>query len=149
MSDVPAKIDPTVFADRLRDRIRSTLGDLIPEEQWNALMRAEVDRFFNEKREGSGYHERRYPSDFAAIVQEAIGQHVRERVKAYLDNDPEWKKKWDGHDFTGIPAKLEEMIEKNLPVLLRECVGLFFTGFAAHAAMNANMQIDQRLRERL
>lgn len=145
MTDVPARIDPSAFADRLRDRIRSTLGDLIPEEQWNVLMKAETERFFNPRREGQGYYERSTPSDFTTIVQAALGEHVRERVKKYLETDPEWQKQWDGQNVAGIPKKLDEMIERNLPVLMRECVGLFFTGFAAHASMNAQMQIDQRL----
>lgn len=140
------KIDPSVFADRLRDRIRATLGDLIPEDAWDTLMKAEMDRFFNARREGSGFYERSIPSDFTAIVQEMFAQHVRERVKNFLANDPSWQRRWDGAGDAIIPTALEAMIERNLPVLMRECVGAFFSGFAACAATSAVMQIEQRMR---
>lgn len=146
-SAVPAKFDNASLADKLRERIRSTLGELISDEQWTAMMRAEVDRFLKPRVEGSGYHQRTTPSDFQAIAESVIGENVRARMKKHLEESPEWQSRWDPKGGPeNLPKRLEEMVERNLPVLMRECVGQLFAGLSQKATFDSLQAIEQRLR---
>jgi hypothetical protein len=144
--NVPAVSNASQFGDRLRERIRNTLGDLIPDDQWDMLLAAEMKRFFEPRVEGNpGYHQQRIPSDFTTIVQEEFAKWARTKIVAYLETDPGWQTKWGG---TGgeLPTKLDEMIERNLPILMRECVASFFVGIAGRAQVSALHAIEQRMR---
>jgi len=121
MADV-MKIEPAQFVDKLRERIRSSLGELIPEEQWNAMLRAEIERFFAERVERGYYSgsERRIPSDFTFVAQETLAAEARKRIGAYFERDA-WAQRWEGGN-ADIPARLEQLVQENLPGLMRECV---------------------------
>lgn len=149
-TSVPAKLDSASLADKLRDRIRSSLGELIPEEQWTALMRAEVDRFLKPRVEGQpGYYQREVPSDFHTIATQVIGEEVRARLKKHLEESPEWKARWSADGgLDCLPKRLEEMIERNLPVLMRECVVNLIAGIAQKSTMDSVMAIEARVQGR-
>lgn len=144
--NLPAVVDPSQFADRLRERIRNTIGDLIPDEQWDKLLASEMERFFKPQTQGSGYYDQRtLPSDFSRIVQEEFGKWAKAKMQTHLESDPGWQSKWTG-EGAELPKKLEEMIERNLPVLMRECVASMFVGLAGRAQMSALQAIEQRMR---
>ena len=48
MSEI-AKFDQANLMQNVRDRIKATFVGLIPDEEWDALVRKEVDAFLNEK----------------------------------------------------------------------------------------------------
>lgn len=138
--NLPVKLEPTQFVDKLRERIKGTLGELIPDDQWDAMMKSEVDRFFNSRVEGRDYNRREIPSGFTEIVQAEIGSYVKVRVQKYLAEDPGWEQKWGT-----IPPKLDKMIEDNLPILMREMVAAFFGSLASMTSMSTVSAIEARM----
>lgn len=146
---MPVKFDPASLSDRLRERIRSSLADLIPPEQWDAMMKAEIDRFFNARLVGATYDKQLVSSDFEAIVLDAVRADARERVKQYLTTDPGWQSRWDSKDNVGLlPEKLEALLRDNAHTILRECAVEFFTYFGRDVAGRAVHAIGQQIQNR-
>lgn len=46
MSTQIEKFDPSTLMNGVRDRIKATFVSLIPDEQWEQLVRKEADSFF-------------------------------------------------------------------------------------------------------
>lgn len=86
MNDI-VKFDPTKLADQVRDRIRNTFADLIPEDAWKTMVEAEIHAYTRPER--NTYSGQEMPSPFARAVREELEKALRERVKAML-NSPEW-----------------------------------------------------------
>ena len=96
MTNEVTKFDPTTYVDKVRDRIKQSLIDVIPDAQWDALLRAEIDAFFVKTKTASQYGEQReQPSEFHRIVTGVIAEETKKRVQAAL-NGPEWTAYWDG-----------------------------------------------------
>lgn len=138
--NLPAKLEPVQFVDKLRERIKGTLGELIPDDQWDAMMKTEVDRFFNSRVEERNYARREIPSGFTEIVQAEIASYVKVRVQKYLAEDPGWQHKWGE-----MPPKLDKMIEDNMPVLMREVVAAFFGSLSTMTSMSTVSAIEARM----
>ena len=131
------------LAGKLRERIRDTLGTLIPDEHWQKMMEAEVDRFLKEaeKDHWGNYKTSRSCSDFTAIAQTEISAWVKAKVQKYLDSDEKWKIRWDSGE---LPLRLEEQIEKNLPFLLRETALGVLSGFAQWSRSSIMLELEKR-----
>ena len=77
----------------VKDRIKSTLVGLVPEEHWENLIQNEVTEFFKPKE--AGYSNRVVSvSDFQVIVQRELQKICEERVRAFL-NGPKFQTRWD------------------------------------------------------
>ena len=46
MANEIEKFDPSKLMDGVRDRIKATFVSLIPEDHWEKLVQAEIDKFF-------------------------------------------------------------------------------------------------------
>lgn len=97
MSTDVAKFDPATYVDKVRDKVKQSLIDVIPDEQWNAMLKAEISSFFENKRERLSYsHEvRETPSEFHKIVKAVVEEETKKRVRDMLST-PEWSSYWDG-----------------------------------------------------
>lgn len=93
-----AKFDPATYVDKVRDKIKQSLIDIIPDEQWNAMLAAEIAGFFKEQVvPGNGYHTTSTkPSEFHRIVLTVLEEDTKRRVKDMLAS-PEWSSYWDGN----------------------------------------------------
>src|SRR4051812_12848305 len=76
------KFDPSKLMDGVRDRIKATFVSLIPDAQWEQLVKAEIDRFFESNRDYS-YRERA-TSDFQKVVMEVLSDITKEKVREAL-----------------------------------------------------------------
>ena len=97
MTTEVAKFDPSTYVDKVRDKIKQSLIDVIPDEQWDAMLRAEIDGFFKSKIISVGYsgERREQPSEFNRIVMSVLEEEVKKRARAVLDG-PDWQSYWDG-----------------------------------------------------
>ena len=98
MSTEVAKFDPATYVDKVRDKIKQSLIDIIPDEQWNAMLAAEISSFFKEQVvPGNGYRETTTkPSEFRRIVLVVLEEETKKRVRDMLAS-PEWSSYWDGN----------------------------------------------------
>jgi hypothetical protein len=88
------KFDPNAYVDKIREKIKASLIDVIPDDQWNTMLRAEITQFFESKR--PAYHGGpAQPSEFHRVVMSVIEDETKTRVKELL-NSPEWTSHWDG-----------------------------------------------------
>lgn len=92
-----AKFDPAAYVDKVRDRIKQSLVDVIPDEQWNVMLKAEISAFFESKTERSahGHETRELPSEFRRIVKGVVEEDTKRRVREMLSG-PDWTSYWDG-----------------------------------------------------
>ena len=93
-----AKFDPATYVDKVRDKIKQSLIDIIPDEQWNAMLAAEISSFFKEQVVPSnGYRDTTTkPSEFRRIVLAVLEEETKKRVRDMLAS-PEWSSYWDGN----------------------------------------------------
>lgn len=97
MSNEVTKFDPTTYVEKVRDKIKQSLIDVIPDEQWNAMLKAEIEGFFKSKTTSSHYGEQReLPSEFRRIVLGVLEEEVKRRVREMLAG-PDWQSYWDGN----------------------------------------------------
>jgi hypothetical protein len=89
------KFDPTSYVDKVREKIKQSLIDVIPDDQWNAMLRAEIGAFF-ENRVTSNYGQQTtHSSEFRRIVTGVIEEETKRRIREMLSG-PDWASYWDG-----------------------------------------------------
>ena len=86
--------------DRVRERIRATFVELIPQEQWSALVGVELHRFT----------QRELPE----LVKKAAAEHLQTMLKAELDK-PEWRERWTGNHIPDAGPALAEALRQAAP----------------------------------
>lgn len=76
------KFDPAQLMQGVKDRIKATFVSLIPDEQWEQMVKSEVDLFFKPRE--TGYQNRQYASDFQILVRDMLNKDAESRLKEYL-----------------------------------------------------------------
>jgi hypothetical protein len=92
-----AKFDPATYVDKVRDKIKQSLVDVIPDDQWNAMLRAEISSFFENRIEPGDWNRAATTklSEFRRIVQTVLEEETKKRVREMLSG-PDWASYWDG-----------------------------------------------------
>lgn len=117
------KFDPNKLVDRVRERVRGTIADLIPEDAWTAMVKKEIDLFLKETtREAYNFnrnHER-IPSGLATAVHDVLEEETKKRVKAILDS-PEWGANWmvEGQ----VSNAVKDLVVKHAPEIVQSLLG--------------------------
>lgn len=78
-----AKLDLSDAAEQLKDKIKFAFAETIPDEQWEAMIQAELKKFIEPKVTYSGYNNRDKrvgPSEFSATAQEVLAEHMNEQL---------------------------------------------------------------------
>lgn len=89
------KFDPAAYVDKVRDKIKQSLIDVIPDEQWNAMLRTEIAAFFENRVTSQYGQQTTYPSEFRRIVTSVVEEETKRRIREMLSG-PEWESYWDG-----------------------------------------------------
>jgi hypothetical protein len=113
------KFDVNEAMKNVKDKIKDAFVTLIPDEQWNEMVKKEVDSYFQVKQEG--YGERGSSSSFTKDVHSVLGQEVKDRVKQYLTEN--FNNTWSNNGILVCNAKVEEMITKNAGKILSDMIG--------------------------
>ncbi len=127
------KFDANEAMQNVKDRIKDAFVSLIPDEQWNDMVKKEVDSYFTSKQEG--YGERGYSSSFTKDVHSILKQEVNVRVAQYLKEN--FSNVWYDNGVPVCNAKVEEMIVKNSGKILADMIG----GTIQMALQNAGYRI--------
>ena len=92
-----AKFDPATYVDKVRDKIKQSLVDVIPDEQWNVMLKAEISSFFESKTATDRWSNeaKTKPSEFRRLVSVVLEEETKARIRAML-NGPDWTSYWDG-----------------------------------------------------
>lgn len=131
-TDKVAPFDPQSLAGALRERVRDSLGMLIPDEQWDAMMQREINAFFTP--EPDRYGQTRAMSGFGSVVLSVAQEEGRKRLLAYVETSPDWQSRF-GAGGTWEPSKaLSDALDKAMPTLLENAMRGFCKGLSNHAA---------------
>lgn len=118
MNKVP-KFDMPEGLKSVKERIKDAFVSLIPDEQWNEMVKKEVDTYFQVK--DGGYNERVRASNFTLDIYTCLKEEVDTRVKKYLQEN--FNSVWDNNGVSICNAKVEEMITKNAGKILSDMIG--------------------------
>ena len=119
MSNEVTKFDATEALKSVKEKIKDAFVSLIPDEQWNEMVKKEVDSYFQIKEEG--YGERGRSSSFTREVHTCLQKEVTERVKNYLQDN--FNTVWSNNGISVCNQKVEEMITKNAGKILSDMIG--------------------------
>lgn len=119
MTNEVTKFDATEALKSVKERIKEAFVSLIPDKQWNEMVKKEVDTYFQVKEEG--YGERGRSSSFTREVHTCLQDEVRTRVKKYLQEN--FNNVWYDNGLPVCNAKVEEMITKNAGKILSDMIG--------------------------
>lgn len=89
------KFDPANYVDKVRDKIKQSLIDVIPDDQWNTMLRAEIESFFKTRTYSHYGEQKEQPSEFHRIVLNVLEEETKKRVRDMLSGS-EWVSYWDG-----------------------------------------------------
>lgn len=118
----PAPFDPAAAVNAIRDKIRGAMLDIIPAEQWDALIRAEMHDFMNDRTTGSGYSQTTHLAGFKRIARELLEEDARARVKALLSS-PEWQEKRVANGEKDASDAIKMYVTENAGKILNAWVG--------------------------
>ncbi len=109
------KFDPSKLMDGVRDRIKATFISLIPDAQWEQLVKTECEKYFKIENNYSSYRDN---SLFGQEVQRLLAEEVKTRVKDYLSK--EWATTyWNGGGVETLNENLKKLlIDKSGEVLI-------------------------------
>jgi len=113
------KFDVNEAMKNVKDKIKDAFVTLIPDEQWNEMVKKEIDTYF--KQTEARYDNRQYVSDFTRDVHSILQQEVKEKVKQYLNEN--FNAVWYDNGVPVCNAKVEEMITKNAGKILSDMIG--------------------------
>lgn len=114
------KFDPSTLMEGVRDRIKATFISMIPDLQWEQMVKKEVDAFFQEVKREEDYNNPTWYSQFQVVVWEEMTKHARKHIKEAIENFKSFQ--WDGSDVIMSEA-VEKMIVKNSGMILRSLIG--------------------------
>lgn len=118
------QFDPNDIMKGVKDRIKATFVDMIPDEQWDAMIKKECDEFiYGRKNE---YNSNRPFSEFKNIVQQALQDECKKRMADYL-NGPEFESVWTEHGKPACCKAVKDMIVENSGAILISVFGGLFS----------------------
>ena len=122
MENEVVKFDAQAALKNVKDKIKDAFVSLIPDDQWDSMVKAEIDRYFKE--ESEGYGERGRSSNFTKDVRSVLSDEVKTRVKKYLDDN--FNSVWDSNGVPICNEKVGEFIEQNAGKVLQNMIGDIF-----------------------
>lgn len=119
MTTEVTKFDPTSYVDKIRDKIKQSLVDVIPDEQWNQMLRAEIAGFFENSTVRNAYGaEVSRPSEFRRIVQMVLEEETKRRVRDILAG-PAWETYWNGTERQ-VGEEVGRIARENGPAIMSQ-----------------------------
>lgn len=96
------------FEDSVKERLKSIVADLIPEERWDGLVRLTVAEF-----------ER---TDLPKLVRAELAEQYRKAIALEFAK-PEWQAKWSQEGSQCVSAAVSKMIVDSAPLVLASMIG--------------------------
>jgi len=126
------KFDPSKLVDQVRERIRNTFAELIPEEEWKRLIQREVTFFLQaavtrKNSYGRDYVER---GAIGMLVDDELTAMLKEMIKKELEG-PDWSAWFDGQKMH-IGPQLKETLEAAAPAMFAQIISTVMRDLASN-----------------
>ena len=135
--NVPVPINAASIADKVRERIQSTILDLIPQEQLDQLVVQSVNSFTQSRPDEVDYHgnkKRDGRSQLELLVERIVTERLEGEVKAKMNALFDWN---------GASTQLfQEVVDRTLTN--PDNVTMMLKGLAAGILMQARAQMQMR-----
>lgn len=118
------KFDPADAMKNIKDRIKSSFVELIPDEQWNEMVASEIKSFFYKKSDYS-YH-RESKSDFEVLVRNEITKESIKRMAEYFSSQ-EFNEMWQLNGNNILSQKVKDLLIENSGIILANMLGVEFS----------------------
>jgi transcriptional regulator of heat shock response len=122
----PKPFDPAAAVNAIREKIRGAMLDIIPDEQWDSLIQAEMKAFTTDTVERKHYGDPvTVKAGFKVLVRQVLEAEAKERVKTVLDS-PEWQSQWSNESQRQEAGEaIKSYLTKHGPDIMRECMSAF------------------------
>jgi len=111
----PFKTDDVL--EKIKDKIKATFVDLIPEDHWNMMIKRVVDDWMQPK--DGGYNKVRQ-SDFMQTVRAELNTYAKDKIKSVL-------KEYEEHGWVdgkqAVNDQIKKMIIENSGDILANAIG--------------------------
>lgn len=100
--------------DAVSARVRATIADILPEEEWRKLVAAEVDRFLKPQKQPDHWRTHTpemLPSGLAKSVEKAMNERVCEAVGELLRSE-EWKRNTETEIRASLVKESQGLVER-------------------------------------
>jgi len=103
--------DPAELQKRVADTIKGQFAAMIPDAQWDTLVKKEMSAFI----EDNG------PGTLRGLVGEMMTAECRKKLDVYFSS-PEWNSEWDTRwgGNQGAGKKAREFVLENLPSIMAD-----------------------------
>jgi hypothetical protein len=108
--------DASAVMQGVKDHIKATFVELIPEDKWNEMIQTEVNRFFK----NGGWQGDR-PSEFENVVKACLHELLKEKVTGFL-KEKYVSEVWENNQLK-VGAEIERIITDNAGQILVSMVG--------------------------
>ena len=125
-SEAIRQFNPSDYVEMIRGKIRGVLLEVVPDEQWDEMIRKEIQTFFELRTEDRSYGYSVRTSGFRMACEDILKREVQERVLAALKS-PEWDGYWDGQRQT-IGPKLAELLQQQAAGIFNAWLGSVLQG---------------------
>ena len=115
---------PTTFEQNVKERIKIIIGDLIPEEMWDKVVRETISSFLRD--------------DISKLVRTELTEKYRKVIQDEL-NKPEWQEKWDAVGASGASEMVVKIIKNSAGDILSSMIG----GITQRMILTLRQQIQQ------
>lgn len=110
------KFEPINFVEKLRDKMKQSMIDLIPEEQWNTMLKAELDSFFSDKTDRNAYSYNTVPSELKQVIRKILNEEIQKKVRDML-HSPQWEAEWKNNEMVAGEKIMALMKEHGASIL--------------------------------
>lgn len=141
MGEEIEKINTESLADKVKDRIRAAFVELIPEEQWKAMVSREIDGFVNDKRDRWGNIQH---AALPKIINEALTAYARDRVKKALES-PHWEGLASA-DEAKVNAAIEKLIQDNIGAVVMTVLQNTFRSAVTAAVVRMSFDLKEQIK---
>lgn len=104
----------------LRDRVQKEFIQLIPQDQWDKLIKREIDFFLKEPEDPYGRSgQRKEPSLFGKMIQEVFNEQIKARLRKEIETEGS---ELNNYLWGGMPKGDDGQPTGVLPVILRKTI---------------------------
>lgn len=123
------KFDPSKLIDGVKDRIKATFVSLIPDDKWDELVKAEVDRWFNTKTERERYGDAPRYTGFQSVCNSLFEEFAKKKISEFLEQYTSNGNSFEsGYTIPILNENLKELLISCAPQLFVSAMGGMFQG---------------------
>ncbi len=128
------KFNPDEVMARLKAKIKDAFIEIIPEEEWEDMIRKQYKSFFldSQKKSGYGNDTIKVPSEFSTLAQEILKDIARDKMIKIL-NSPKYK--ITNLINAELPKAINKMIIDSAPQIIESMIKQH-VGFAVQQMQN-------------